>query len=256
MFSGSLSRPSEPTSPVKNPCRKNSYGILLAANSLGNTLDPTAASTGAIITTWVFNPSSGRLVLTADVRTPQTVIGYDLHPCLDRAILGLRETATPGPCSTAAPGGALNPISTQTHPGQPFPDVVAGNLTPQPGSNLRLYAVDFNVFHNALKFLAGHYLGNRVSQVRFSNDGKLLAVTGRAVPLVTGGTGAVVSPPGILTVYTYNHNQDTIHLQDAKVTPPVPGSLAWDFSDSHLEVGGTPTPDQFAIDLYSVFSNQ
>ncbi len=257
----------------EDACKDGLYHLVLGYYSLATLTageDPsTAFGVAALLVSYDFNADNGTLTQTGQVRVPQSIIGYDVHPCLDRIIVNTRESALPGACSD-------DPISVLVDPLTPFADF-AENV-PNPGDELRLYSFDKNAKHykgnrdddvqnGALALVASHDLGGRALSARWSHSGKRLAITFRiAVLLLTGNPLAssdphtvplgLVQPPSVLAVFSYDRKSDSLEFEDVKNAAAAAFGLAWSNDDSLLAVSGQASPDVNATQLYAVSNNQ
>ena len=202
--------------------------------------DPLAPGNAARLITYRFNASDATLLTIGDIPVNQAIIGYDLHPCLDRLLVLTREAAIGG-------------LSVLQEPEPPFPGA------PAPGDELRLYELDADADAGALTLIASHDLGARGSKVRWSNSGKLVAITFLAAPSVPGATGtleepviAQAAPPSVLAILAYDRKRDCLTFEDVKVASPFAFGLAWNRDDTLLGVAGVPSQAQKDIQLYAV----
>jgi len=226
---------------AKNPCEEPAYDLILGLNgAIGlNPLGPVSVSA---LQSYRFNPCRGTIRLTGSQPMNQAIIGYDLHPCLDRVAVITREAAIAG-------------LSVLQVPPAPF-----DSPAPRPGDELRLYSFNNEAKRNALEFLKGHDLGARGTQVRWSESGQFLALTERAAGTVPSGfiipdsvppILAQAQSPGILATLSYSRESDVLLFEDLKVTSPLPLALAWG-DDRLLTVVGMPTTVQKDTQLYKV----
>lgn len=223
------------------------YNIIVAADyiDMGSFSTPEFDSR---LLSYAFYPENGTLVETGNLPSPNFIQGYDLSPDGKFVITYTNEI------------GEVGNIDKQTPLG-PYP-----NNSPDELNELRLYEFDDRADHDALQYIDSMDTQRTGSAVRWSHDGKYVAVTSMSVaiqqipvfvlngaPVQTPGFGLALGP-GLLEILQFNRGRKTLELMDSKPVAPSSLNIAWDFNDERIAVVGQPTRDQTDILFFEVES--
>lgn len=223
------------------------YNIIVAADymDMGSFSTPEFDSR---LLSYSFYPSDGTFVETGNLHSPNFIQGYDLSPDGKFVITYTNEI------------GLVGNIDKQTPLG-PYP-----NDSPDELNELRLYQFDERAENNALEYIDSMETQRTGSAVRWSHDGKYVAVTSMSVgiqqiPVFILNGAPLASPgftlalgPGLLETFQFNRGRKTLELMDSKPVAPSSLNIAWDPNDERIAVVGHPTRDQMDLLFFDVES--
>lgn len=199
---------------------------------------------GGMLNSYDFNSNTNTLTQTGSQPIPMVIQGLDINSRHDRVVVIGDAVSSSGK-------------SLKQNPVEPF-----ANNAPDSNKNFRVYNFDENVSANALSYNSGHDLGQSAWNVRWSPNGRWLALTTTSEYKLPGYAGLfmpkasstepVANGTSTVILLRYSRLQDQFKLQAIKPAASYAASLAWNADSSMLAVTGQDSTVLKGLQLYKV----